>query len=101
VKIAFGTDLGILPYSINGACEFSEMVTNGIAPFRALKAATSVAAELLKREDIGVLAPARCADIVAVPGDLFRDITVMEMVEFVMKAGTVWKTERCTGHRIR
>ncbi len=101
VKIAFGTDLGILPYRINGACEFSEMVTNGIAPLRALKAATSEAAALLQRDDIGVLAPARCADIVAVPGDPFRDITVMEKVEFVMNAGTVWKQERCTGHRIR
>jgi len=91
VKIAFGTDLGTIPYSTNGAQEFNEMVTNGIAPVRALLAATSMAAELLQRDDIGVLTPGRCADIVAMPGDPFTDITVTEKVDFVMKGGTVWK----------
>ena len=92
VKIAFGTDLGILSYGVNGAVEFAEMVTNGIAPVRALQAATSVAAELLQRDDLGVLAPGKTADIIAVPGNPFTDITVMEKVNFVMKAGKVYKS---------
>jgi tryptophan 2-monooxygenase len=92
VKIAFGTDLGILSYGFNGAVEFAEMVTNGIAPVRALQAATSVAAELLQRDDLGVLAPGKTADIIAVPGNPFTDITVMEKVNFVMKAGKVYKS---------
>lgn len=91
VRIAFGTDLGILSYTINGAKEFGEMVANGITPIRALRAATSVAAELLMQEDIGTLAPGKCADIVAVCGNPFEDITVMEHVNFVMKAGIVYK----------
>ena len=92
VKIAFGTDLGIFTFRTNGAAEFHEMVTNGIAPVRALRAATSMAAELLQREDIGVLATGRCADIVAMPGDPFTDITVTEKVDFVMKSGIVVKS---------
>jgi tryptophan 2-monooxygenase len=92
VKIAFGTDLGLFPYSMNGAVEFGEMVTNGISPLRALRAATSVAAEMLMRPELGTLAPGKTADIIAVPGNPFGNITVMENVSFVMKAGTVYKS---------
>ena len=91
VKIAFGTDLGILSYDFNGAVEFGEMVANGITPIRAMRAATSVAAGLLQRDDLGVLAPGKTADIIAVPGNPFTDIAVMEKVNFVMKAGKVYK----------
>jgi tryptophan 2-monooxygenase len=76
------------------------MVTNGIAPERALRAATSVAAELLGREDIGHLAPGRCADIVAVSGNPFENIAVMEHVNFVMKAGVVQKREGDFPYRV-
>ena len=93
VKIAFGTDLGLIPYQVNGALEFGEMVANGISPVRALRAATSVAAEMLMRPEIGVLGPGKVADIIAVPGNPFDDITVMERVNFVMKAGIVYKSE--------
>ncbi|MCX6691022.1 MAG: amidohydrolase family protein [Methanoregula sp.] len=99
VNIAFGTDLGIFSYGTNGACEFSEMVTNGITPGRALRAATSVAAELLQRDDIGVLAPGRNADIIAMPANPFNDITATERVDFVMKAGTV--TRRTGGSALQ
>jgi imidazolonepropionase-like amidohydrolase len=92
IKIAFGTDLGILPYNVNGALEFGEMVANGISPLRALRAATSVAAEMLMRPELGTLAPGKTADIIAVQGNPFEDITVMERVNFVMKAGTVYKS---------
>lgn len=91
VKIAFGTDLGILSYSVNGAVEFAEMVMNGITPIRALRSATSVAAELLQRDELGVIAAGKAADIIAVPGNPFADISVMEKVSFVMKAGKIHK----------
>ncbi len=67
------------------------MVANGISPIRALRAATSVAAALLMKDEIGTLAPGKCADIIAVCGNPFEDITVMENVNFVMKAGIVYK----------
>lgn len=91
VKIAFGTDIGCYLYEVQNAREFSCMVQNGIEPVRALRAATGVAAELLMRDDIGILAPGRYADIVAMPGDPFDDICLTEKTDFVMKGGRCYK----------
>ena len=93
VKIAFGTDLGTFDYSTNGAVEFSEMVQNGIEPLRALKAATSVAAEMLEL-NTGAIAPGKSADIIAMPGNPFEDISMTEKVRFVMKDGMVYRNDK-------
>lgn len=93
VKIVFGTDLGTFDYTTNGAVEFSEMVSNGITPLRALKAATSVAAEMLEL-DTGSIAPGKRADIVAMPGNPFENISVTEKVGFVMKDGVVYRNDK-------
>ncbi|MEU4596492.1 amidohydrolase family protein [Nocardia sp. NPDC023988] len=90
VKIAFGTDAGMFPHEENWK-EFPVMISTGITAARALKAATSVAAELLELDDLGVLAVGKIADIIAMPGDPFTDINVTGKVDFVMKAGTVYK----------
>ncbi|PPJ15113.1 metal-dependent hydrolase family protein [Nocardia cyriacigeorgica] len=90
IKIAFGTDAGMFPHAENWR-EFPMMVSTGITPARALKAATSVAAELLELDDLGVIAEGKIADIVAMPGDPFTDIEVTGTVDFVMKAGTIYK----------
>jgi imidazolonepropionase-like amidohydrolase len=90
VKVAYGTDCGMLPFS-EGVLEFQAMVAAGLSPARSLKAGTSVAAELLERDDLGVLAPGKLADIVAMPGDPFKDIAVTTKVDFVMKAGRVYR----------
>ena len=42
---------------------------------------------------LGVIAPAAYADIVAVSGDPLRDVGELEKVKFVMKNGTVFKNE--------
>lgn len=88
VKVAYGTDCGMFPFS-HGILEFQAMVAAGLSPLRALRAATSVAAELLGRNDVGVLAPGAAADIVAMPGNPLDDIAVTAGVDFVMRAGTV------------
>jgi imidazolonepropionase-like amidohydrolase len=88
VKVAFGTDCGMFPFS-HGIREFQAMVDAGLSPIRALKAGTSVAAELLARDDIGVLRPGACADIVAMPGNPLDDIAATAQVDFVMRAGVV------------
>lgn len=90
VKIAYGTDCGMFPFS-HGILEFQAMVKAGISPARALKAATSIAAELLGRDDLGVLAPGKLADIVAMPGDPIADIRATAKVDFVMKDGIVYR----------
>src|SRR5260221_420405 len=57
---------------------------------RGLRAATVTAAELLDVTDRGRLAEGLLADIIAVPGDPLRDITVTQDVRFVMKGGKVF-----------
>ena len=90
VKIAYGTDCGMFPFS-HGILEFQAMVKAGLSTGRALKAATSVAAELLGRDDLGVLAPGNLADVVAMPGDPIADIRATAKVDFVMKDGIVYR----------
>ncbi|MCU4184931.1 amidohydrolase family protein, partial [Acidiferrimicrobium sp. IK] len=88
VKVAYGTDCGMFPFS-HGIFEFQAMVAAGLSPLRALRAATSVAAELLGRDDIGVLEPGASADIVAMAGNPLEDIAATAGVDFVMRSGLV------------
>lgn len=92
VKIAFGTDVGGFDWKINPAREFGYMVRYGMTPAQAIRAATSVAAELLDLQaSVGSLEVGKLADIVAVPGDPLTDISALEKVDFVMKGGVVVK----------
>jgi imidazolonepropionase-like amidohydrolase len=90
VRVAFGTDAGMFPHQDNWR-EFPMMVSTGITPLRALRAATSVAAELLRLDDLGVVAEGKIADLIAMPGDPFADIEVTGQVDFVMKDGVIYK----------
>lgn len=91
VKIAFGTDSAVSPHGLN-AQEFKLMVDHGMTPAAALRAATSSAADLLGLASrIGKVAPGMAADLVAVPGNPYDDITATERVSFVMKGGQVVK----------
>lgn len=93
VKVAYGTDAGIYPHGDN-ARQFFYMVKFGLTPARALRSATSDAAELLGRaDDVGRISPGRYADLVAVLGNPLEDVTVLERVRFVMKGGTVVRNE--------
>lgn len=90
VKIAFGTDTGVSKHGDN-AHEFFLMVDAGMAPMKALQAATSQAAKVLQVDDIGAIEVGKKADVVAVDGDPLANIQVMESVSFVMKDGVVYK----------
>jgi imidazolonepropionase-like amidohydrolase len=89
-KVAYGTDCGMFPFS-HGILEFQAMVAAGLTTARALRAATSVAAGLLQRDELGVLAPGKQADIVAMPGDPLADIAATAKVDFVMKGGRIYR----------
>jgi imidazolonepropionase-like amidohydrolase len=92
VKIAFGTDIGGIPWTDPIAQEFGYMVKFGMAPMDAIKAATSRAAELLEMKgEIGVIAPGAYADVVAVPGDPLANVDALKSPSFVMKDGKVFK----------
>lgn len=91
VKIAFGTDAGVFPHGEN-AKEFAYMVEAGMPPLEAIRAATLNAASLLDQStQLGSVEPGFAADIVAVSGDPLRDITLLQHVKFVMKAGVIYK----------
>jgi imidazolonepropionase-like amidohydrolase len=93
VRIAFGTDVGGFEWTINPAREFGLMVQYGMTPAQALRSATVAAAELLEMQsEIGSIAPGKFADLVAVPGNPLSDIGALENVNFVMKAGVVYKS---------
>src|ERR1700730_14869391 len=94
IKIGLGTDAAVYPHGRNGE-EFHQMVDLGMKPIDALRAGTSVDAELLGLADkIGALEPGKSADIVAVPGNPLQDIRQTEHVLFVMKEGVVYKNDR-------
>ena len=92
VKIAFGTDSGVSEHGHN-AREFALMVKAGMTPLDAIRAATVAgAAHHQLSDEIGTLAAGKAADLIAVRGDPLKDITELERVTFVMKAGQVVKS---------
>ncbi len=91
VKIAFGTDQGLVAHGLN-AQEFALMVKAGMTPADAIKAATTSAADLIgDSKDIGSVQAGRYADIIAVDADPLKDVTALEHVAFVMKGGVPYK----------
>jgi imidazolonepropionase-like amidohydrolase len=92
VKIAFGTDMGGIPWTKPIADEFGRMVGFGMPPMEAIKSATSRAAELLDMKgELGAIVPGAYADIIAVEGDPLANIDALKNVSFVMKDGAVFK----------
>ena len=91
VRIAMGTDAGVYPHGRN-AEELHLLVDRGMKPIDALKATTSVDAELFGiSERTGTLEAGKLADVVAVPGDPLVNIRTVEKVIFVMKEGVVYR----------
>jgi imidazolonepropionase-like amidohydrolase len=94
LKIAFGTDMGGIPWTEPIAQEFKRMVYLGMAPMDAIQSATSRAAEMLDMKgEIGVIAPGAYAEVIAVYGDPLKDVGELEHVKFVMQGGVVYKNE--------
>jgi imidazolonepropionase-like amidohydrolase len=93
IKIAFGTDVGSFPHG-EQMDEFSLMVQYGMKPLDAIRSATVVAAEVLRKEgQIGTLAAGGHADLIAVDGDPLADIEALKRVGFVMKGGLVHRDD--------
>jgi imidazolonepropionase-like amidohydrolase len=90
VKNASGTDAGDYPHGLN-ARQLPYMVRYGMTPMQAIQSATTVAAELMRKTDVGAVAPGRYADLIAVDGDAIADIAVLEHVDAVMKGGVLVK----------
>jgi imidazolonepropionase-like amidohydrolase len=91
-RIACGTDAPAIPHGQN-AKEILALVDRGMTPIQAIRAATTVAAELIDVTDRGRLEPDQLADVIGVPGNPMDDIGVLERVSFVMKDGQVYRRD--------
>jgi imidazolonepropionase-like amidohydrolase len=77
------------------ALDFEMLVKyGGLTPVRALQAATTINAEALGwQRDIGSIEKGKYADLIAVSGDPIADITELQRVKFVMKAGKIIRND--------
>jgi len=91
VKVAFGTDQSHRLLVGENLAELRFMVDwLGMSPMQALVAATSRAAECIGRDDVGLIAPGKLADILVVEGDPLADIRILEeraRLKLVMQGG--------------
>lgn len=93
VKVVVGLDMGAGAADPSVyAREFAVFVEAGLSPMDAIKAGTSVAAELMGWDDrLGTIEQGKEADIIAVPGNPLADISALEEVSLVMIGGKLVK----------
>jgi imidazolonepropionase-like amidohydrolase len=89
VTILNGSDVGVFAHGDN-AREVEMLVAYGMPAVNALKAATSVAGDVLHM-DIGRVKEGMFADLIAVDGDPTQDIAAIRKVKLVMKGGKIYK----------
>jgi imidazolonepropionase-like amidohydrolase len=86
-----GGDVGVFPHGEN-AREMELMAKAGMPAADVLISATSINAKMLRMDDkVGAVKPGLLADLIAVPGDPTRDISVIRKVQLVMKGGEIVK----------
>jgi imidazolonepropionase-like amidohydrolase len=92
LKVVFGTDAVAGAHGRN-AEEFIDRVRDcGVEPMAAMVSANALGAEAMGLgKEIGTIAPGMQADIIALDGDPWKDITAVRRVAFVMKGGVVYK----------
>ncbi len=92
IRIALGTDAGVIRHGTNAREFFLMCDWGGLTPMESIIAGTLNGARLLGWDkNLGSLTPGKWADIVAVNGDPLKDIHNMEKVVFVMKNGVIYK----------
>lgn len=100
VKIAMGTDAGVMPHGTN-LRELGLMVNIGMKPMESIVATTRIAAQCLGWEDqVGTLEAGKLADVVIAMTNPIQDIRSLENndnIALVMKDGKVVKDIRKSG----
>jgi imidazolonepropionase-like amidohydrolase len=89
-RVLYGTDLGNLgPPPAVDTEELRLLVEAGLAPGRALAAATSLAADHLGLAGLGRVVPGATADLLLVDGDPLADLDALSRVRLVTRHGRV------------
>ncbi len=79
-----------VPFAERGEAPWREielLAESGLTPLQALSAATSVGAASLRRDDLGVIAPGKLADVIVLDRDPSTDIHAIRSVSRVMVDG--------------
>jgi imidazolonepropionase-like amidohydrolase len=89
VQLISGSDAGV---SCNTFADYpGDLILTvegiGLSPLYVLKSATSVAAAALGRGDLGVIAPGKVADVLAVQGNPLHDIRALTAPRLVVARG--------------
>jgi len=96
IPIATGTDAGN-PFTLHGPSIFAEMEAMqhaGLTASEVLLATTRDAARAMSRADeLGTLEKGRSADLLIVPGDPTRDLSVLRRAQLVMRSGVARTTD--------
>jgi len=92
VTIVNGSDATVLPHGRN-AEELAALVEVGLSPLEAIRAATTRAAALLGRPELGCLAPGCAADLLGVDADPLIDIRALRSPRLVIVRGEVRRQE--------
>ncbi|MEC6749192.1 amidohydrolase family protein [Marinilactibacillus sp. XAAS-LB27] len=96
VKIAMGTDAGVMPHGTN-LRELALMTEGGMTPMEAIVATTKTAAECLGWEnELGTLEKGKLADLVVIKGNPLDDIASLsnaETIQLVIKDGKIVKNQ--------
>lgn len=94
VRIALGSDPASGDRHGRNADELVALTQRGGSVIDAIRAATTVAADLVgAADDIGTLEFGKYADVIAVRGNPLTDIGVLKHVEFVMKGGRIVRND--------
>ena len=84
VFIAMGTDGGV-PYAHH--LEMADMVAAGMTPSQVITASTRNAAQLLRFDDLGTIAPGKSADFIVLDANPLDDITNTRKISAVYLRG--------------
>ncbi len=88
LKIAYGVD----DEPELESREFGALVKGGLTPLQAIQTATVNAATLLGADkELGTIEVGKSADLILVEGNPLNDISAIENVRFVMKAGEIMR----------
>jgi imidazolonepropionase-like amidohydrolase len=97
VVIGAGTDTPAAPFTVPGGGihqELAYLVSFGLTPRQALRAATGDAAGILGRDDLGRIRAGARADVIAVRGDPLTDISTTRQLLWVMQSGSLLDVDR-------